>query len=256
MAQSGHRSPTPLYRAGPGFEVGITRLMDEPQAWVMAETSLLMTEIEDAITALQTVLENWQAFEEDPKPRQATVNTALIRYAVIQFVDCFGRPRAHQLMPPDVFGPYPRALDGWEYLCLLRNTWSAHNIGALRRSYPVVHCTLAEGALRPHAVSTNNQSADRVPPEALRSWIGLMNLGRDAYAVRLVELQRALLARMAAFSPEQIAAMPEVPELDPHEREFPLSRHAFLKARAVATSLPPRPTGAKHAKSGKGLRRP
>ena len=112
------------------------RTVNTPAARRYSEWTLLVHDLEYALTRARL----WKEAATAPSPGEspAGVAASLFRDAVISFVSCFDKANPVHLDPAVAFGTLDGAVEFFEWLHDMRNSWVAHRSGPLRLCVPAI----------------------------------------------------------------------------------------------------------------------
>ena len=112
------------------------RTVNTPAARSYAEWTLLVQDLGYALSRARLWKEAALAASRDES--RAGVAVSLFRDAVISFVSCFDRQTPVHLDPAVAFGSLNGAVELFEWLRDMRNSWVAHRSGPLRLCVPAI----------------------------------------------------------------------------------------------------------------------
>ena len=112
------------------------RTVNTPAARSYAEWTLLVQDLGYALSRARLWKEAALAASRDES--RAGVAVSLFRDAVISFVSCFDRQTPVHLHPAVAFGSLDGAVEFFEWLRDMRNSWVAHRSGSLRLCVPAI----------------------------------------------------------------------------------------------------------------------
>jgi hypothetical protein len=190
----------------------------------ISELFLLLQDLKECRRAAELWIE---LFGKDEKlsSDDIVIANSVIRDVIVQLVSCFDTQYAHNLKKNEVF-KQPLEIEYFNHLVEIRTTYAAHRFGPLRQcSIGVV----VEGGKCKDIAYSGKAFAGLEPDSAPGLVILINNAGAFAQQ-KFDEARQVLLAKMAALTPEQVAALkPAKADHDVDVKKLRVGRDEFLR---------------------------
>ncbi len=191
--------------APPG--VDDVRLLDTPDAVLMAETASMLAAIDQAAGALEMVRQGSR--RPTPDPRAALADLALLRFGVVQFVDCFeaGR-RAGLVHPAEAFARLDGGLAFYRHLCAFRDELSGPHARLVGETETVALFRRVREQLILAGVATRIRRPDRLTAAEVAQILTFIGHAREVWVDQLQRLRARVADQVRDLPQERLGALP------------------------------------------------
>ncbi len=188
------------------------RLLDTPDAVLMAEAASTLAAIDQSMAALELLRRRSRRPAPDPHGPEALIDLALLRHGVVQFVDCFeaGR-RAGGPDPGTAFGGMDGGAAFYRHLCAFRDQLSGPHARLVGVTQPVALLRRPGDQPVLVGVATRTRRPDRLTDAELAQMIAFIGHARAAWTDRLEEIRARVVDHARALSPEELDRLPSAP---------------------------------------------
>ena len=188
---------------------GDVRLVDGREATLFVEAVSMLLAIDQAVEALTALRDRARSPRSGPSGAEAIADVALLRYGIVQFVDCFEAGRRAGLPgPEEIFA----AADVWpsfyRHLCAFRYQLSGPQARLVGVTQAVAFLRRVNDRPVLAGVASRTRRPDRLTRPELSQMIDFMNHVRAAWSARVDDLRGALVDQVRGLSPEQLDALP------------------------------------------------
>lgn len=190
------------------------RLLDTPDAVLMAEAASTLAAIGQSLAALEALRLRSRRPPPEPHGPDALTDLALLRHGVVQFVDCFeaGR-RAGGPSPETAFGGLDGGAAFYRHLCAFRDQLSGPHARLVGSTQPVALLRRAGDQTILVGVATRTRRPDRLTEAELAQMIAFIGHARTAWTHRLEEIRERVVDQARALSPDDLDRLPPAPAL-------------------------------------------
>jgi hypothetical protein len=182
------------------------------EAEILTQLGALTTATHQSVVALRTLAERRRGAPAGPRSETDEVtDMALLRFALLQFVQCFAvRRDPVKLTPSQAFGSSGARF--FKHVRAFADELSGAGPRLVGRVEAVALLRVHEGRAAALSVTTRSRRPDRLTAVELAQLIDFMESGVQAYAERAAERRTTLTETVRAMDPAELVALPHAPD--------------------------------------------
>lgn len=185
------------------------RLLHGHEAALFVEAVSMLLAIDQAVQALTALRDRPRSPRSRPAGPEVVADVALLRYGIVQFVDCFEAGRRPGLPgPEEIFA----AADAWptfyRHLCAFRYQLAGPQARLVGVTEAVAFLRRVNDQPVLAGVASRTLRPGRLTKPELSQMIDFMDHVRAAWSTRVDDLRGALVDQLRGLSPDQLDALP------------------------------------------------